>query len=242
LSKRHGDTAVAHFREEGYLPAALANYLALLGWSGEEGREIYGLGELIKKFSLERVSRSPAIFNDEKLNWVNRTHLKAVPGDKKLELARPFLERKGLHLAKRDEPWWQDALEVVWGEVDHLSQLADPLAILCDDDDRWAMETEAQSLLQKEESRKILEELQEELRTVEEVDADNYRRILSRMAQRLHLSGRGLYMPLRAALTGKTRGPELDKIFILLGKKRVLQRVEFALRPAESGRSRQGES
>jgi len=240
LSKRHGATAVAYFREEGYLPAALANYLALLGWSGEEGREIYGLEELIKNFSLERVSRSPAIFNYEKLNWVNRTHLKALPGDKKLELARPFLEKKGLHPAKMDEPWWQAALEVVWGEVDHLSQLADHLAILCED--RQAMEAEAQSLLQKEESRKILEELQGELRTVEEVDADNYRRILSSLAQRLHLSGRRLYMPLRAALTGKTRGPELDKIFILLGKERVLKRVGFALRPAEAGRSREGES
>ncbi len=240
LSKRHGATSVAHFREEGYLPGALANYLALLGWSGEEGREIYSVGELIENFSLERVSRSPAIFSYEKLKWVNRIHLKDLPGDRKLELARPFLERKGLHPAETDRPWWQAALEAVWGEVDHLSQLADHLAILCEE--RWAIETEAQSLLQKEESRKILEELRGELRTVEEVDADNYRRILSSLAQRLHLSGRRLYMPLRAALTGRTRGPELDKIFVLLGKERVLKRVEFALRPAESGRSREGES
>ena len=240
LSKRHGATAVGHFREEGYLPAALANYLALLGWSGEDAREIYSMGDLIKNFSLERVSRSPAIFNYEKLKWVNRNHLKAWAGEKRLELARPFLQKKGLHLGKTEESWWKAALEAVWEEVDNLSQLADHLSIFCEDG--WKMETEAQSLLQKEESRKILGELQDELQTVEEIDAGSYQRIVSALGQRHHLSGRGLYMPLRAALTGKHRGPELEKIFILLGKERVLQRVGIALRPAEAERSRQGES
>ena len=240
LSKRHGATAVAHFREEGYLPAALANYLALLGWSGEEAREIYSLGELIKDFSLERVSRSPAIFNYEKLNWVNRNHLKGLAGEKKLELARPFLQKKGIHFEKREESWWKSALEVVWEEADNLSQLVDHVSIFCDDG--WAMGADAQRLLQKEENGKILQALQDELRTVEKVDAGNYKRIVSNLAQRLHLSGRGLYMPLRAALTGKIRGPELEKIFILLGKERVLQRVESALRPAEAERSNQDES
>jgi nondiscriminating glutamyl-tRNA synthetase len=240
LSKRHGATAVAHFREEGYLPGALANYLALLGWSGEGAREIYSVGELIKNFSLQRVSRSAAIFNYEKLNWVNRNHLKSLAGEEKLELARPFLQKKCLPLDQLENSWWKAALEVVWEEVDNLSQLADHVSIFCDGG--WKMEADAESLLRKEESRKILQALGEELLTIPQLDAGHYQRIVSTLAQRHHLSGRGLYMPLRAALTGKSRGPELEKIFVLLGKEKVLQRVELALRTAEAERSQQGES
>jgi nondiscriminating glutamyl-tRNA synthetase len=240
LSKRHGATTVAHFREEGYLPEALANYLALLGWSCEDAQEIFSLGELIKNFSLERVSRSSAIFNYEKLKWVNRNHLKSLAEERKLELAWPFLQKKGINVEKMGEAWWKSVLEVVWEEVDNLSQLDEHLSIFSDEG--WKVEPEAQNLLQKEESGKVLQALKDELRTVEEVNASNYKRIVSSLAKRVNLSGRGLYMPLRAALTGKIRGPELEKIFILLGKERVLQRVESALTLTGSERSRRGES
>jgi nondiscriminating glutamyl-tRNA synthetase len=240
LSKRHGATAVAHFREEGYLPEALANYLALLGWSCEDAREIFHLEELVHHFSLERVSRSPAIFNYEKLKWITRNHLKGLEGERKLELAWPFLQKKGINIEKMGRSWWKAALEVVWEEVDHLSQLADQVMVFSDDG--WKVEPEAHTLLQKEESRRVLETLQDELRTVPELRADNYKPIVSSLAKRVNLSGRALYMPLRAALTGKIRGPELEKIFILLGKERVLQRVESAFTPTGQGRSRQGES
>jgi glutamyl-tRNA synthetase len=238
LSKRHGATTVAHFREEGYLPEAMANCLALLGWSCEDAQEIFSLGELIKNFSLERVSRSSAIFNYEKLKWVNRNHLKSLAEERKLELAWPFLQKKDINVEKMGEAWWKSALEVVWEEVDNLSQLDEHLSIFSDEG--WKVEPEAQNLLQKEESGKVLQALKDELRTVEEVNASNYKRIVSSLAKRVNLSGRGLYMPLRAALTGKIRGPELEKIFILLGKERVLQRVESALTLTGSERSRRG--
>jgi len=227
LSKRHGVTAVAHFREEGYLPEALVNYLALLGWTSEDGREIFTLEELARKFSLGRVSRSSAVFDFEKLKWVNRAHMKGFHGRRALELAVPLLEKSGINLEGKPETWLMAALEAVWEEVDTLFQLPDRLRPFLDEG--WIMEPEAERVLAKEQNRKVVQGLEDELKTVEEITPENYGQILSRLSKRVGLSGRNLYMPLRAALTGKTRGPELEKVFILLGKEKALRRAESAL-------------
>jgi nondiscriminating glutamyl-tRNA synthetase len=123
----------------------LVNYLALLGWSSEDGKEIFSPRELIRNFSLERLSRSPAVFDAEKLNWVNRAHLKGLQGEKGLELARPFLRKSGLKLDGIQESWLAAALEAVWAEVDTLSQLADHLRFLFDEG--WGLESEAKPQL-----------------------------------------------------------------------------------------------
>jgi nondiscriminating glutamyl-tRNA synthetase len=235
LSKRHGATAVSHFREAGYLPEGLVNYLALLGWSSEDGKEIFSLQELIQGFSLGRLSRSPAVFDGEKLNWVNRAHLKALQGEKGLELARPFLRNSGLELEGIRESWLAAALEAVWTEVDTLSQIPDRVKFLFDEG--WELESEAEALLAREESRKVIAGLREELRLVEEVKMENYRQVLSGLANRAGVSGRGLYLPLRAALTGRTHGPELEKVFVLLGKEKILKRADSVLRRNGSERS-----
>jgi nondiscriminating glutamyl-tRNA synthetase len=236
LSKRQGATAVRHFREEGYLPEALANYLALLGWSSEDGREIFNLAELSHRFSLHRVSRSAAVFDVDKLKWVNRAHLKSLPKGKALEQARPFLEKSGINLEGKSESWLTAVLDSVWGEVDTLSGLAGPLRIFFDEG--WAVEPETASLFTREESRKVLYGLMEELKTVQGVTPENYKPILTHLGNRMGFTGRNLYLPLRAALTGKTRGPELEKIFVLLGKEKILQRVESVLRQSEAKGSR----
>jgi nondiscriminating glutamyl-tRNA synthetase len=228
LSKRHGATAVSFFREEGYLPGALANYLALLGWSAENGKEIFSMGELVESFSMDRLSRSPALFSPEKLKWVNRAHLKEFRGEKALELARPFLQRAGIDLEKPSRSWWTAALEAVWGEVDNLSQLTDRLKFLLEEN--HGLEPEAERLLAGEATPKLIQGLKEELQSVEEITPENYRPILSGVSRRAGVSGRNLFMPLRAILTGKTHGPELERIFLLLGKEKILKRADSVLR------------
>jgi len=227
LSKRHGATAVVHFREEGVLPEALTNYLALLGWTSDDGQEIFSLEELAKKFSLARVSRSAAVFDYHKLKWVNRAHLKGFSGEKALEVALPFLQKSGIHIEEKSKPWLGEALQAVWGELDTLSQLADRLKVFFEGS--WEMEAEAESLLARGESRKVLQGLRDEMQQVDEITRENYKGLLSNLAKQVGLSGRGIYMPLRAALTGKTHGPELEKIFLLLGKEKILRRLEAAL-------------
>ena len=235
LSKRHGATAVSHFREAGYLPEGLVNYLALLGWSSGDGKEVFALRELIQSFSLERLSRSPAVFDREKLNWVNRAHLKGLPGEKELDLAQRFLRNSGVRLEGIQKSWLAAALEAFRGEVDTLAQLADRLKFLFDEG--WRLESEAEALLAREESRKVIRGLREELCLVEEVKPENYRQILSGVTERTGISGRGLYLPVRAALTGRTHGPELDKVFVLLGKEKILKRADSVLRGNGSERS-----
>ncbi len=223
LSKRHGATAVSHFREEGYLPEALTNYLALLGWSPEDGRELLPLAELVRKFSLKRVSRSAAVFDFEKLNWVNREHLKGVRGPKALEACRPFLERSGLPLPEKDPLWWEEAVAAVWGEVDFLAQVPERLQVFFDSGFR--LSPEAESLLAKAESRQVVAAMAEEIENVPEVTAENYRNFAAAVGAKLRLSGKALFMPLRAALTGRIRGLELEKVFVLLGKEKVSRRL-----------------
>jgi len=227
LSKRHGATAVAHFREEGYLPEALVNFLALLGWSSRDGREIFTPGELVREFSLERVSHSAAVFDLKKLKWLNRAYLKGFHAKEALDLSLPFLHKAGLSVEGKNELWLGGILEAVWPEVDTLSQLADRLKIFFDTS--LALEPEAERLLAREESRGVLRGLKEELRAVEQVTPENFKHILYNLGKRAGISGRGLYMPLRAALTGATHGPELEKVFILLGKEEILRRAESAL-------------
>ena len=223
LSKRHGTTAVRHFREQGYLPEALANYLALLGWSPEDGREVLPPAELIRKFSLKRVSRSAAVFDFEKLKWMNREHLKEIRGEKALEICRPFLEGSGLPLAEKGPSWWEEAVAAVWGEVDCLAQVPERLQVFFETG--FCLSPEAESLLAKEESRQVLAAMAEEIEKVPEVTVDNYRMLAAAAGARLRLSGKALYMPLRAALTGKVRGLELEKVFVLLGKEKVYRRL-----------------
>lgn len=235
LSKRHGATAVAHFREEGYLPEALRNYLALLGWSGEEAQEIFELGELISKFTLERVAKSPAVFNYAKLKWINRQHLRKIAGPKKTTLVRPFLERKGLKIEPAEEAILAKVVEIYWEEVDTLAQLADRIAFF--GEDSLPQEPEALALLQKEESLKILAAWRVEIEKVAHIDQASYRQMILNLNQILGVSGKALLLPIRAALTGKIRGPELEKIFLFLGKEKILNKIDFVLKAKAEERS-----
>jgi nondiscriminating glutamyl-tRNA synthetase len=239
LSKRHGVTSVSHFREAGYLPEALVNYLALLGWSSVSGQEIFTMEELMKNFSLNRLSRSPAVFDQGKLNWVNRAHLRRIHGEEALGLARPFLLKSGMKVEGLSPSWLIAALETVWPEVDTLSQLGDRLGFLFDEG--RSLEPEARRILSQEETRKLIKGLREELNSVEEIDPQNCRRILSSLAKRVGTSGKGLFMPLRAVLTGRTHGPELEKVFVLLGKEKVLKRADWALKQNGTGRNESSE-
>ncbi len=232
LSKRHGATSVAYFREEGFLPEALVNYLALLGWSVEDGQEILSLEELSHKFSLGRVSRSSAVFDLEKLKWVNRAHLKKLTEEQLLERTRQTLQNSGLDVSGVGESWLRSAVGMFLPEVETLKDLADRLRVFLDEGLGW--EPEAKQLLESEETRKVLTGLQEELGGAEEITQENYKPMISALAKRVGVSGRRLYLPLRAALTGKMHGPELDKVFILLGKEKILARTRAACRSVET--------
>src|SRR5262249_8723441 len=129
LSKRHGATSISHFRELGYLPEALMNYIALLGWSpASEGSEVIAPAELVRQFQLDRVNKSPAIFDFQKLNFINRSYLKTSPNTPKLVAEE--LQKTGWMPTAKVEQWLSVVIDTVMVSVDTISQIPDALKMV----------------------------------------------------------------------------------------------------------------
>jgi len=218
LSKRHGATSVDQFAQDGFLPEALFNYLALLGWSPPEGQEVLEPEEVVKLFDLTRVSRSAAIFDYQKLYWLNRQHLKRLSSREKLEKALPFLRQAGLlpeKLTADHQAWLERALEALVEGVDKLSDLAAQFELFftfrLDQ-----MDEEAQAILKEESAKKVIQALGEEIDQQGRLNFNDFAAIVQRVRQKTGLKGRALFHPIRVALTGQTSGLELDKFIPLI--------------------------
>lgn len=228
LSKRRGATSVAEFREQGYLPSGLVNYLALLGWAPPEGEELMSLDGLVERFDLSRVSSSPAAFDEDKLDWVNGHHLREESLEDVVEASRPFLEAAGM--IGQDDEKLGAAVRLVREGISRLAELPAALSFL--NDDAWTMEPEARAVLEDSNGaavvRAVLASVESEER---EMDAAGFKSLLSAVGERLGLKGKQLFMPVRAALTGATHGPALGEVAALLGRERVVRRLAAAVRP-----------
>ncbi len=217
LSKRHGATSLQNFRELGILPEALRNYLALLGWSPADGKtEILSLQDLIAQFSLDRITKSSAVFDPEKLNWLNRHYLKESPLRRLAELGVPTLIQAGYLAAPVDAPvlaWLERVLDAVLKNLDYLNQLP-PAA-------RLIFEYNAESIVSGAETRHVVEEAgsREVLKAFipkvlegGEVTYQNFREIARQVQKETGKKGKELFHPVRVALTGAVSGPELEKL------------------------------
>jgi nondiscriminating glutamyl-tRNA synthetase len=220
LSKRHGATSIEEFRRQGYLPEALANYLALLGWSPpNEGQEILSLEETKNLFDLSRVLKSPAIFDNAKLDWMNRNYINKTPVETLAGLAKGFFVDAGLVSANPDPPalsWLAQVIDLIKTHVDHLDQLPHEAAIVYGfETDPPEIDAEAREIFQKAEGRAVAEEF---ARMVEEkgyLSPELYREIVAQVKIATHQKGRNLFHPIRAALTGRGSGPDLEKLILL---------------------------
>jgi len=217
LSKRHGATSLESFRELGILPEALRNYLALLGWSPADGvTEILSLEELKSQFSLDHITKSPAVFDLEKLNWLNRHYLKESAPARLTELAFPFLARAG-YLAEPANPailhWVENIVNAVLKNLDTLSQLPDATRLIFNYD--------AASIIHGEETRHVVEETSSHevlAAFIPKVLAENkltyekFREIAKSVQKETGKKGKDLFHPIRVAVTGAVSGPELEKL------------------------------
>jgi glutamyl-tRNA synthetase/nondiscriminating glutamyl-tRNA synthetase len=214
LSKRHGATSVAEFRERGYLPEALLNYLALLGWSPGGGQELLPLEELARRFALEDVGHSAGIFDQEKLGWMNRHYMKeASPARLVAESVRYFLKR-GYLRRRTDEAmeYLTAALPMAVGSVDRLGEIPDRLKFLFEFDPAASLAREdVAGVLHETGAREVIAALPLELASAGRLDRDTFRAAAARVRQRTGQKGRALFHPIRIALTGEAGGPELDQ-------------------------------
>jgi nondiscriminating glutamyl-tRNA synthetase len=217
LSKRHGASSIQSFREMGILPEALRNYLALLGWSAADGvTELLSPEELVRQFSLERIIKSPAVFDQEKLNWMNRHYIKEASLRRLADLCVPGLAQAGYVDAPAGEAAWQwleKLVDAVRKNLDHLNQL--PAAV------RLIFEYDAAAIFLNEETKGLLEEpgaaevLKAFIPKVLAEPALSYPRFkeLTKLVQKeTGKKGKDLFHPVRVAVTGAASGPELEKL------------------------------
>ncbi|MFQ6082793.1 MAG: glutamate--tRNA ligase [Candidatus Aminicenantia bacterium] len=218
LSKRHGATSIDQFREEGYLASALNNYLALLGWAPPEGQEVLTTEELINLFNLEKVSKSAAIFDYDKLNWMNRQHIKKLSAQEKAKEAFPCLKEAGYLPEKMTEAHWkwlEKAVESLIINVDRFPQLVDEFSIFFKFSPQ-EMDEEAREILKEKEAEDVIQLFSQEMSGLKDFSYDQFVQITEKIKQKAGYKGKKLYHPLRVALTARSSGLELIQLIPLV--------------------------
>lgn len=219
LSKRLESVSVRQFRKSGYLPHALANYIALLGWSPGDNREIFTWEELQKVFDLKKVNKSASIYDPHKLDWVNGEHFRATPNEEFARHALAYLKRE--KLIKHDETLVHKILPIFKDNIERFNQLPERLEILNDNFDY-----ENKALIETEEAREIFRAALIALPTLKGQGEALYDEFINAIKPRVKAKGKNLFMPIRLALTGKEHGPELKRIFPILGINSLKKRFE----------------
>jgi glutamyl-tRNA synthetase/nondiscriminating glutamyl-tRNA synthetase len=212
LSKRHGATSVAEFRERGYLPEALVNYLALIGWSPGGDEELLPIQELARRFAIEDVGHSAGVFDQEKLAWMNRHYMKAAaPSRLAAESARYFLARE--YIRKRTDEamdYLAALLPMAVGSVDRLEEIPDRVRFIFHFDPAEAMQRrDVADVLHEAGARQVIAALPDAIEGPL-VDRETFRAAANRVKERTGQKGKALFHPIRVALTGEGGGPELD--------------------------------
>jgi glutamyl-tRNA synthetase/nondiscriminating glutamyl-tRNA synthetase len=223
LSKRHGATSVANFREMGILPEALMNYLALLGWAPSGGdREIFPRPELIKEFSLERVTPSPAIFDMEKLYWLNRHYIKQSPPERIHQLGRDSLQRAGLlpkdkDMAENVRAWADDLVSLLAPYLDKLDQLPDRAGIVFRFSAAAAMAApENGELFSSSSAKPVMQAFARRAGSESPLTVERFNAIMNEVKAETGTKGKELFHPVRVVLIGAHSGPAFDKLIPLI--------------------------
>jgi nondiscriminating glutamyl-tRNA synthetase len=221
LSKRHGATSVANFREMGILPEALMNYLALLGWAPSGGdREIFPKAELIKEFSLERVTPSPAVFDIEKLHWLNRHYLKQSPADRVHPLGYAFLQRAGLLPAEMNgsvSGWASRLVDLLTPYVDQLDQLPQRAGIIFRFDAGAAVSApDNAEVFASPTAKPVIEAFAKRTGAAPTMTIERFNAVINEVKVETGAKGKDLFHPVRVALIGAHSGPAFDKLIPLI--------------------------
>jgi glutamyl-tRNA synthetase len=217
LSKRHGAVTVEEFRDKGYLPEALVNFLALLGWSYDDKTTIMSPAELVERFSLDRVGASPATFDYAKLDWMNGVYLRALSPEAYAEAVLTYLREQSIgwdeELVRRAAPLAQEKIETLGRFPDFMRFLFEPVEAVDGVD---------------EQGREMLVAAADALAELEPFDAERIEQALRATAHELGLKPRHAFQPIRVAVTGSTVSPGLFESLELLGRDASLSRIRRA--------------
>jgi glutamyl-tRNA synthetase len=224
LSKRHGATSVIEYEKMGYLPEAVVNYLARLGWSHGD-QEIFSRDELIESFELAAVGSSPSVFDMEKLDWVNSQHMAKLSDEEIAARTEPFLKEMGL--ASGDRAWAARAIATERERGKTFRELAEISAFYFRD--KIEIDPQAAAKWLGHESKELLKELGAKIAKLDPFDEKALAPVFDGMLKEKEIKLLALAQPVRVAMTGTTVSPGIYEVLSILGKKRVLERINHAL-------------
>lgn len=228
LSKRHGATSVMAYEEMGYLPEALVNYLARLGWSYKD-QEVFSMEELIEKFSLDHVGKSAAVFNPEKLLWLNSHYIANMKSGEIVKRLRPFLIKEGLIKEETllDEAWMGKIIASLRERCRTLVEMAGASGYFFREDVETDPEAAKKFLIP--ENREILEEVLKGIEALQDLSHSQVDGLFKSIIEKKKLKMGQVAQPVRVALTGRTVSPGIFEVIDILGKDKVLRRLKQAI-------------
>jgi glutamyl-tRNA synthetase len=226
LSKRQGDVAVEDYRDKGYLKEALINFVALLGWNPGDTREVFSLEQLVQEFSLERVGKSGAVFDVEKLKWMNEQHMRLKTDDDMLELVKPILQEK--HWGSFPDEYLKQVFGLMRERVTFPQDYVETCPYFYKDPHTFDEAAKAKSWT--EQTPGLLNGLLERYKILNSFDAATVEQELRQEAEKQGISAGKFIHPLRLALTGVAVGASLFHVIEILGKDTVVRRLEFAIK------------
>lgn len=232
MSKRHGATSVEQYRSLGYLPEALVNFLALLGWSPVGEEEIFTSEQLIEQFSMDRVAKNPAVFDSDKLNWINSHYIRLLSPEALTELAMPHLKAAGYvnePLTVERKEWLTAVVAAVQEYISYAAQIIEHVDVFFAESVVFENE-EVKEVLRDPDIPQVMDAFRDKLAALETLDEAAIKVILKSITKELKLGGQKVYMPIRIALSGKAHGLDLLRLIVLLGKERTLTRLAASLK------------
>ncbi|MEW6620443.1 MAG: glutamate--tRNA ligase [bacterium] len=224
LSKRHGDVAIEHYRQEGYLPEALMNYLALLGWSTPQSQQIFSKEELLIKFSIDRVSKNPAIFDLEKLRWLNGEYIRRLDIDSLTVLCWEYLNKIRNSKFEIRNLKFKEIVRLFQERIKTLSDFVKQAEFFFVNSPKYHPSA-VEQILMKDGVRQILEQVKDRLVQLEPFDTNSIEKTIRELADQLKIKASDIIHPLRVALTGDKVSPGLFEVVALLGKEKVQERL-----------------
>jgi glutamyl-tRNA synthetase len=231
LSKRHGATALLDYKALGYLPEAMMNFLILLGWSLDDKTEIFSRDDLIRHFSLERITKTGAIFNIEKLNWFNGYYIRQLAVDELIERITPYLERELPEDVKRplDREYLRSIVPLIHERLKLLTEITDLVSFFFVD----VVKHNADELIGKKMTGELalsaLQSSLDRLSSISDFNTDSLEEMLRPLAEELGLKTGQLFSTLRVATTGKSVAPPLFQTMAVLGRDKCLKRIVSAI-------------
>lgn len=231
LSKRHGATSVLQFKENGYLAAAMVNYLALLGWSYDDSQTLFSIPELVEKFSLDKVSKNPAVFDIQKLDWMNGVYIRELSVEELFEQIRPYWQQAGFLSAEISQEQKDFCLRIVKELQPRMKLLAEAVELaryFFTDDFEYNAEA-VEKILTKPQTEKILRYVAEAVASAPQLDEEHLKPLFKQGMDKFGVKMGDLMQPLRVAVTGTNVSPGIYEVLDLVGREKALERIERTL-------------